>query len=264
MMPQRLFVTLLLLLLSACTYSTSFTVQDSEPMMVMDLSLIPNATPAHESRTRYGNPPSYEVLGKRYYVMPTSLGYTERGIASWYGTKFHNQRTSSGEPYNMYTMTAAHKTLPLPTYVKVTNLSNEKSIIVKVNDRGPFHENRIIDLSYVAAKKLNMVGHGTALVEVTAIDPDHPEWTPKKADPLQHRKHPQLYLQVGAFSKEANAQRLFEKIKLLTQKPIHIKQALDNKLYKVQIGPLISVEQTDHLSTSILAKGLGKPMTVIE
>ena len=101
-----------------------------------------------EPKSRYGNPESYVVFGKRYYVKDSSKGYVETGIASWYGTKFHGRRTSSGETYDMYAMTAAHKTLPLPTYVEVTNLNNGRSIIVKVNDRGRFHEIRIIDLSY--------------------------------------------------------------------------------------------------------------------
>lgn len=135
------------------------------------LSAIPDAKPRAEPRSRYGNPKSYVVLGKRYHTLPTSAGFVERGHASWYGRKFHGRRTSSGEKYNMYAMTAAHKRLPLPSYVQVTNLSNGKRVVVKVNDRGPFHGNRVIDLSYTAAHKLDLVKHGTAMVEVRAIDP---------------------------------------------------------------------------------------------
>ncbi len=131
-------------------------------------------TPRPEKRSRYGNGPVYEVFGKRYTVMPSSSGYQERGVASWYGKKFHGNLTSNREPYDMYAMTAAHKTLPLPTYVRVRNLRNDKSIIVRVNDRGPFVHNRIIDLSYAAAIKLDMIKDGTSLVEVTAISFDPP------------------------------------------------------------------------------------------
>jgi rare lipoprotein A len=123
-----------------------------------------------EPRARYGNPPFYDVFGKRYYVLSSSVGYWERGVASWYGPGFHKERTSIGEPYDMYGMTAAHKTLPLPTYVRVTNLQNGRSIVVRVNDRGPFVGNRIIDLSYTAAAKLDMLRNGTAMVDVRAID----------------------------------------------------------------------------------------------
>ncbi len=131
---------------------------------------VPDAQPRPEPRSRYGNPPHYEVFGKRYYVMDESIGYTERGVASWYGKKFHGRRTSSGEPYDMYGMTAAHKSLPLPTYARVTNLRNGRSIVVRINDRGPFVDNRLIDLSYAAATRLDMVREGTTLVEVEAID----------------------------------------------------------------------------------------------
>src|ERR1022692_2851760 len=135
---------------------------------------VPDAVPRVEARSRSGNPPFYEVFGKRYYVMPSSIGYVERGVASWYGPGFHEVRTSAGEPYDMYAMTAAHKTLPLPAYVRVINLQNGRSIVVRVNDRGPFVGNRIIDLSYTAAAKLDMLRNGTALVEVRAIDPSTP------------------------------------------------------------------------------------------
>ncbi len=126
---------------------------------------------APNRRSRSGNPPFYDVLGKRYYVLSSSVGYWERGVASWYGPGFHKVRTSMGEPYDMYGMTAAHKTLPLPAYVQVTNLQNGRSVVVRVNDRGPFVGNRIIDLSYTAAAKLDMLRNGTAMVEVRTIDP---------------------------------------------------------------------------------------------
>ena len=144
---------------------------DKAPSKQVDVSKIQNAVPKEEPKSRYGNPKSYVVFDKRYYVMESNKGFVEKGIASWYGTKFHGRRTSSGETYDMYAMTAAHKNLPLPTYVEVTNLKNGKKIIVKVNDRGPFHENRIIDLSYTAATKLDIVKNGTGLVEIRAVGP---------------------------------------------------------------------------------------------
>jgi rare lipoprotein A len=135
---------------------------------------VPDAVPRIEARARYGNPPFYDVFGKRYYVLSSSVGYWERGVASWYGPGFHKVRTSIGEPYDMYAMTAAHKTLPLPAYVRVTNLQNGRSVVVRVNDRGPFVGNRIIDLSYTAAAKLDMLRNGTAMVDVRTIDPMTP------------------------------------------------------------------------------------------
>jgi rare lipoprotein A len=135
---------------------------------------VPDAVPRVEPRSRYGNPPFYDVFGKRYYVLSSSAAYVERGVASWYGPGFHKERTSTGESYDMYAMTAAHKTLPLPAYVRVTNLLNGRSVVVRVNDRGPFVGNRIIDLSYTAATRLDMLRNGTAMVEVRAIDPSQP------------------------------------------------------------------------------------------
>jgi rare lipoprotein A len=135
---------------------------------------IPDAVPKVEPLSRYGNPSYYEVFGKRYYVLSSSVAYLERGVASWYGPGFHQVRTSSGETYDMYAMTAAHKTLPLPAYVRVTNLENGKSVVVRVNDRGPFVGNRIIDLSYTAASRLDMLRNGTAMVEVRGLDPRAP------------------------------------------------------------------------------------------
>ena len=134
----------------------------------------PEVVPQSEPRSRHGNPPFYVVFGKRYYVLSSSAAYVERGVASWYGPGFHKERTSTGEPYDMYGMTAAHKTLPLPAYVRVTNLQNGRSVVVRVNDRGPFVGNRIIDLSYTAASRLDMLRNGTAMVEVRALDPSAP------------------------------------------------------------------------------------------
>jgi len=173
------------LLLSGCgtlpSGASFFSQQDSAPAQPVDVSHVTNAIPRVEPHSRYGNPESYVVFGKRYYVKKSSLNHVERGVASWYGTKFHGKRTSSGEPYDMLAMTAAHKSLPLPTYAEVTNLENGRKIIVKINDRGPFKKNRIIDLSYAAAIKLDITKAGTGLVEVRAIDPTQPLPAPAPA-----------------------------------------------------------------------------------
>jgi rare lipoprotein A len=154
-------------LLAGCKTVT----KDGPPPYDVDVSKIPNAQPKVEKLSKYGNMPVYRVNGKSYYVMNSSKHYEAEGTASWYGTKFHKRNTSSGEKYDMLSMTAAHRTLPLPTYLEVTNEQNGRSVIVKVNDRGPFADNRLLDLSYAAAKKLGMIGHGTAHVKVKAIDP---------------------------------------------------------------------------------------------
>src|SRR5210317_373680 len=177
-----------------------------------------DAVPRPEPRSKYGNGPVYEVLGKRYTVMPSADGYRERGVASWYGNKFHGNLTSNREIYDMYAMTAAHKTLPLPTYVNVRNLRNNKSVVVRVNDRGPFVHNRIIDLSYAAALKLDMIRDGTSLVEITAIDFREPgrDRPVRRSQPAVPAPMPapepepavsRLYAQVGAFGDRGNAER---------------------------------------------------------
>ena len=187
-------------------------------------NLPPDAIPRPEPKSRYGNGPVYEVFGESYRVMNSSAGYRERGVASWYGTKFHGNLTSMREPYDMYAMTAAHKSLPLPTYVRVRNLRNNKSVVVRVNDRGPFAHNRIIDLSYSAALKLDMVRDGTTMVEVEAISFDEPSgdrpvrktMTAAAAQPdpepeteteTETETENRIFAQIGAFGDSANAAR---------------------------------------------------------
>jgi rare lipoprotein A (peptidoglycan hydrolase) len=165
------FVVCLMAFICILINSCSMNRKDGPPSYYVDDTKIPDAVPKVEPLAKYGNMAHYKVFGKQYYVMDNSHHYEEQGVASWYGAKFHTHMTSSGEKYNMLAMTAAHKTLPLPTYVRVTNLTNGRQVIVKVNDRGPFEANRLIDLSYVAAKKLGMLGHGTTRVDVQAIDP---------------------------------------------------------------------------------------------
>ena len=155
--------------------------KDGTPGFRADLANVPDAIPRPEVRTRAGNKSPYTVLGKTYRVKPVPPGHRERGLGSWYGTKFHGRKTSLGEPYDVYTMTAAHKTLPLPSYMRVTNLENGKRVVVRVNDRGPFHEDRVIDLSYAAAYRLGYADKGTAFLELEVLDPMAPEWVAKRA-----------------------------------------------------------------------------------
>ncbi len=165
---------------------------DGPPLYDIDVSHVKNPTPKYEPKSRYGNKP-YVVHGTRYHVLPTSNGFRQRGIASWYGTRFHKALTSSGERYNMFAMTAAHKRLPLPTYLRVKNLENGREIIVKVNDRGPFASGRIIDLSYTAAKKLGMLHKGTARVEINAIPtPTRPKALPILGKQQRHATAAQM------------------------------------------------------------------------
>ena len=232
----------------------------------VDVSSIPDAVPKVESRSKYGNPPSYVVLGKRYYVMHDSRGYVERGIASWYGKKFHGNRTSNGETYDMYAMTAAHKTLPLPSYVEVTNLRNGRTVVVRVNDRGPFHENRIIDLSYTAAAKLGILSTGTGWVEVRAVDPRTyvRGKTVVKDMPVANRDFSGIYIQVGAFTQRINAEKLYRKLKSLSGLVNIYEAVVDGQsLYRVRIGPITEVDQADSLVTRLYEYGVTEHHIVI-
>ena len=186
-----------LLFLSGCGASFRHSQQDGPPKRVpKNIHKTPDAVPRVEPLSRHGNRygksnfhNSYVAHKKRHHVMKTSKGYKARGIASWYGTRFHGRKTANGEHYNMFAMTAAHKTLPLPTYLKVINLRNHKSVIVRVNDRGPFTDNRIIDLSYAAATKLGILGHGTAHVEIVSVDPRDHKHIPKQGSPHPKTAH---------------------------------------------------------------------------
>lgn len=236
-----------------------------------------DAVPRPEPRSRYGNGPVYEVLGKRYTVMPSSSGYRERGVASWYGKKFHGNLTSNREVYDMYQMTAAHKTLPLPTYVQVRNLRNDKTIVVRVNDRGPFVHNRIIDLSYAAALKLDMVRDGTSLVEVTAISFDEPagdrpvrRQVPPAPPPQQATAQPsadhQIFVQVGAFGDRSNAERRLALLSSggIANAFIHEDRSSGNTLFRVRIGPVAGVIQYDILVEELENLGIMDPYLISE
>ena len=212
-----------------------------------------DAIPQNEPKSRYGNPTSYEVRGKRYFVLASALGYQQKGIASWYGTKFHGRRTSSGETYDMYKMTAAHKTLPIPCYVQVTNLENNKKIVVKVNDRGPFHEGRIIDLSYAAAKKLGISDTGTGKVEVKTVTTGHLPLNAGNAIlPKTQGGDGFIYVQLGAFGEADNAENLANELRNNDFKTVRVHRMTKDKqsLYKVRIGPM----PTRDVAYSVLAR----------
>ncbi len=224
-----------------------------------------DATPRKEPKSRYGNPPVYEVFGVRYKVMNSSYGYQERGVASWYGKKFHGRATSSQETYDMYAMTAAHKTLPLPTYARVRNLRNNKSIVVRINDRGPFVDNRIIDLSYSAAAKLDMIGAGTSLVEVTALSFDQPPATQPvraktDAKPITELAvdEPRVFVQVGAFGDLDNAKRRFALLRDsgIGKATVHKDTSRAPALYRIRVGPVENVDDYDRIVAKLNQIGI--------
>jgi rare lipoprotein A len=257
-------------LLQACTVSTP--TGDGPPRDGAAPELPDDPVPRAEPRSRYGNPASYVVFGNRYYVLRSSAGYRERGIASWYGRKFHGRRTSSGETYDMHRMTAAHKSLPLPTFVEVTNLKNARRVVVRVNDRGPFHDNRIIDLSYAAARKLGILGEGTGLVEVRAITPGEAP-RQRAADPPTRTDEtastpaaPKIYLQAGSFAQRDNAERLRARLTSLPGVEIELHEVvLDRgRVFRVRIGPIADVASADRLSSDMVGAGLELPRIVIE
>jgi peptidoglycan lytic transglycosylase len=289
---KQLSVLGILLLLTACggvseKQDRVQVEQDSAPEAKPDVANIPDAVPKYEPLSKYGNPAHYDVFGKRYYTLTTSKGYSEKGTASWYGTKFHGRRTSSGEPYDMYAMTAAHKTLPLPSYVEVTNIDNGKKIIVRVNDRGPFHGDRLIDLSYSAATKLDIVAKGTGSVALRAISPGELITTDIAQAPVEETTTPvianevqvslenttpeveeslNIYMQVGAFSTADSAEQFKTKLQQQIGDAVLVTPflKLGEILYRVRIGPLAGLEYGDALGIRLLDLGYVGGHIVVE
>lgn len=277
MMTPRLLMVLTLSLLAACG---PLPVQDSAPSHIpVDPDSVADAIPRVEPRSKYGNPVRYQQFDQTYTLLSGCKDYKRQGDASWYGTKFHGQRTSSGETYDMFAMSAAHKTLPIPCYAKVTNLENGKSIIVRINDRGPFHEGRIIDLSYVAAAKLDMLKKGTTRVEVEVIDPSTAEQPVAPAQPstepgiagAEVAPEPtagtsggigRLYLQVAAYSQRQNAEKARAELTLLLAERASIQTAA-NGVFKLWVGPLASVEEADRLAASLSSHGYANTHVVL-
>lgn len=238
----------IVLVLAAC--STPAPKKLPPPLTPAEVLNIPEPIPKAEPRSRLGNPVFYEVFGKRYFVLPTASGYKERGIASWYGPGFHKEKTATGDPYDMYAMTAAHKTLPLPCYARVTNLSNGRSVIVYINDRGPFKDDRIIDLSYTVATKLDMIKAGTAQVEVEVVASDG---SPLSAPSVAAAP---LFIQAGAFSDVSNAQRLATRLKDLGYINATVRKESGRDIHRVHIGPLANVAEFDRVIAHLRSLGI--------
>jgi rare lipoprotein A len=237
---------------------------------------VADAVPRAEPRSSHGNPPFYDVNGQRYQVLPSAANFLERGVASWYGPDFQGHNTSSGERYDMYLMTAAHRTLPIPCYARVTNLGNGRSIVVRINDRGPFVANRIIDLSYSAATRLDIVRTGTAFVELRTIAPgeigSEVAATPAAApagnatEPTPANLPPAatpgaaavaLYIQIGAFAEAGNAQRVLDRLQSSGVPHVFSVASSGNgrTLRRVRIGPIGTVEEFDQLAARLAALG---------
>lgn len=255
-------------------------IKDTFPDAPPDVSQVPDAEPKVEPMAKYGNKNPYTVLGETYRLLPSAKGYTATGTASWYGKKFHGLRTSSGESYDMYRMSAAHRTLPLPSYVRVTNVANGKSVIVKVNDRGPFHSERIMDLSYAAAYRLDMLKSGTARVKLEAIDAA--EWQAARGNrpaavvaaaapvtalsssalPAEADGPPRFFVQVGAFSSPGNAGALQSRLLELVYAPVEIAASGAPAVNRVQVGPFFTREDADKVADIIRGNALGQPIVV--
>ncbi len=220
-------------------------------------------------RSKTGNPSSYVVFGKRYYVLDSAHGFVQRGVASWYGKKFHGRKTSSGEIYNMHAMTAAHKTLPLPSYVRVKNLTNGRSVVVKVNDRGPFVGDRIIDLSYAAATKLGVTGPGTAQVEVSVVNSasQNARRPAVRTIPLADSaaENAPLFIQMGSFGSVANAENLMRALHNANEKAVAVSQlkTSDGLLYRVRVGPLFHIDEANAVIRRLNSKGFSTARIVV-
>lgn len=259
-----------------------YAMEDDVPLLEpIDLQAIPEVVPQSVERTMAGNMSPYRVNGKSYRVLDTENGYKESGMASWYGRKFHGHLTSNGEIYDMFKFSAAHKSLPIPSFARVTNLDNGKSIVVRVNDRGPFHDDRIIDLSYAAASWLDYADVGTARVSVEALMPGEEPFEILAAndslpaldqeDVATERRLIEAnegleYLQVGAFSNLDSAENVLDALVALTQLPVFIRSEINNNsnnmLHRVRLGPLNETIELDSLIRTIRDAGLGSPFRV--
>ncbi len=220
--------------------------QDVGPEQDRDMSNAPDAVPKVEAQSRGGNRSRYQVWGKSYSVMASSVGFKERGLASWYGQKFHGHLTSNGETYDMYSMSAAHKSLPLPTYARITNLANNKTVIVRVNDRGPFHGDRVIDLSYAAASKLDYRKTGVAEVLVEAIDAS--QWSAA----LERRIRQQR--KTSSFSPSAKVKPQVNAVKLATKPSGRLQRPTNNEIrqqHKRKVGHYVQVAALSNIGSAL-------------
>jgi rare lipoprotein A len=258
-----LYLAAVLLLVSCAGEQAKEEPGDGPSMRNLTAADVADATPRPEPLARYGNHSPYEVFGKTYHVMDSSKGYREKGTASWYGSKFHGRRTSSGEPYDMHLATAAHKHLPLPTYAEVTNLDNGKKVVVKINDRGPFKDDRIIDMSYGAALRLGMVDTGTARVEVRAIDAGAVNISAAPAPrevTVEHGPGDETWLQAGAYGRREGAEELAARLQHAELKPVSIRNS--DELFRVWLGPYASHAEVESIISRAIELGFERPHRV--
>ncbi|MGM0953810.1 MAG: septal ring lytic transglycosylase RlpA family protein [Pseudomonadota bacterium] len=294
----RLWVVFLpaVIILSGCAgspetdHSSRYTLkQDRAPAGGFDASGLADAEPRYLSPRTAGNKSPYTVWGKSYQVMDSNDGYVARGTASWYGEKFHGHKTSNGETFDMYSMSAAHKSLRIPGYARVTNLDNDRSVIVRVNDRGPFHGDRLIDLSYAAAKKLDYHDRGTARVEVAAITVRSDgsmflagePWTPSSAQTAITQvktvaeddgkeeaasSGSGLFIQLGAFSNRDPAQALMARARDELDSPVRVKEVnTDNGLFhRVQVGPFPNEDEARYAQNLLESRGFGQSIVLTD
>ncbi|MAY39995.1 septal ring lytic transglycosylase RlpA family protein [Spongiibacter sp.] len=266
---MRTLLIVALALLAACSQQPT-RVSDSGPVWVptekdgahadiLDPNSIADAVPQPEVIRLAGNSNPYTVLGKTYRLVDDHRGFTQRGVASWYGTKFHGQRTANGEVYSLYDMTAAHRSLPIPVYVRVKNLDNGREAVVRVNDRGPFHEDRIIDLSYAAAVKLGFAEKGTAPVEIEVIDTDNIGSKDRAPDA-------QYYLQVAAFSQLTSAQQLEASLSSGLPYPVMVasQQSAERAIHRVRIGPLPDYPSVQAAKQALRSRWTGEPSLIVD
>lgn len=265
----------LILMLAACSSSCTSTstrpsansskggyyLDDGPPKDSVDLAKVKDAVPRSEPLSATGNKP-YVVFGKRYVPLKSNKGFRQKGTASWYGKKFHGKRTSSGEPYDMYKMTAAHTVLPIPSYAKVKNLENGRSVIVRVNDRGPFKHNRVMDLSYAAALKLDVVRSGTGRVEIISIG----ENTPARQNISEASGEAQAFIQLGAYSNQDAAYRLQQRLQLdgYTDVAVNRIEQRGLNLYRVRLGPLEKAGDVDFMLADLHHAGYNDAHIIIE
>ena len=259
MSSRRLPLLAAVLLIAACSSDPvkKAVKGDGPPDRAITAADVPDAVPRPEARSRYGNHSPYEVFGVQYRVMNDGAGYTERGLASWYGRKFHGRRTSSGEPYDMYKATAAHRTLPLPSYAEVTNLDNGRRVVVRINDRGPFRQGRLIDLSYGAALRLDMVHTGTARVEVRVLE--SPGDAAESAVASAADAEP-TWVQVGAYSQRGSAENVARELDQARLRPVQVQSGGD--LHRVWLGPYSDPVEVESVIRKAIELGYERPHRV--
>lgn len=227
-----------------------------------DYSSLPGPTPIYEPKSKMGNAKSYVVWGKRYHVLESSIGFEQDGEASWYGEPFHGRKTSNGEVYDMHSMTAAHKNLPLPTYLHVTNKKNGKEVIVRVNDRGPFHGDRIIDLSYRAAQELGFDKEGIANVHLKAINPDDVNNKSSAKEDVLDLERRWLNVQAFAVANEEEAEKVKKELERKMSHPVYIDKRLLEKYYKVIVGPIKGSSNADIVRDQLAGYGYDDAFTL--